>query len=335
MKKQLTITARRCIIAMLLFPLWGLGGLYAAVTVTPISADYASQKVTFKVAWTGTAANNRVWVWIDLCPVVGASPSTFAKAVISAASATSGSIDAASLNGRGFYVTTNPSTVTATLNNATGKFNWCAYGSDYPPNAIETSGTYTLKGSPPFIITTSGGTVAVSTKTYSGGTITAITDATGCPGVLCGKNGELTGLLNCCVTGTTNCSGTCATTRTYTQNDGACAGTCNKAYVRQFNQCGRLVSSTYRTYTNMTCLSGCAFNCTNCKNACDHLAPSYLPYSFIQPVTKICHCGSKYCNRNIGPIIMKHIAWKVTGTNWVLHDEYEGNTSCQDCDACD
>jgi hypothetical protein len=197
----------------ILFLLVMLAGITASatVTVTPVSVDYTNQKVTFKVAWTGAAANDRVWVWVDLCPVAGTTSGTFAKAVISAASATAGSITTVTGNTRGFYVNANPSTVTATLSNATGKFNWCAYGSDFPPNAVETSGAYTLKGSPPFFITTAAGTAEVSAKTYTGGTITAVTDATGCPGVLCGKDGETAGLLNCCVDGTVNCDGSCKT----------------------------------------------------------------------------------------------------------------------------
>ncbi|MDR2358485.1 MAG: hypothetical protein LBD87_01620, partial [Prevotellaceae bacterium] len=199
----------------------------ATVTVTPLSVDYATQKVTFSVSWTGSAANNRVWVWVDLCPVTGTSPGTFAKAVISSPSAIAGSIDPATLNGRGFYVTTSPSTVTVVLDNATGKFNWCVYGSDFPPNAKDnSSGGYDLRGSPPFII---NNTIEWNSSTYSGSEITALTDATGCPGVWCGKNGEAAGLLNCCVPGTTNCSGTCKTNGTYTTQDGACAGTCNTA----------------------------------------------------------------------------------------------------------
>ncbi|MDR0582184.1 MAG: hypothetical protein LBG31_04375, partial [Prevotellaceae bacterium] len=150
----------------------------AAVTVTPLNVNYGTKTVTFRVSW-GTAANNRVWVWVDLCPIAGTTAGTFAKAVISGAAATAGSIDVATLNGRGFYVTTNPSTVTATLSNATGNFNWCAYGSDFPPNAIDySSGGYALRGSPPFIITTSSGTTEVNANTFSGGTITALTDAT-------------------------------------------------------------------------------------------------------------------------------------------------------------
>jgi hypothetical protein len=265
----------------------------ATVTVTPMSVDYATKKVTFKVAWTNTPtapANNRVWVWIDLCPVVGASPSTFAKAVIS--EATGSGVVAGTLNERGFYVNTNGATVTATLSNASGKFNWCAYGSDFPPNAIETSWIYTLKGSPPFIITTAAGTYQVNTKTFSGGTITALTDATGCPGVLCGKNDESAGILSCCVTGTTNCSGACTTTGTYTTNDGNCTGTCKQAYVQQRNQCKTVIKANYSTYPNSNCLQGCGPtknpNCTDDpsypsnETACQTSCSGYLFYNFWQ-----------------------------------------------------
>jgi hypothetical protein len=249
-----------------------------------LSVDYPNKKVTFRVAWTGTPANNRVWVWVDLCPVAGTSPGTFAKAVISAASATAGSITTVAGNTRGFYVNANPSTVTATLSNATGKFNWCAYGSDFPPNAIETSGTYSLKGSPPFIITTASGTAEVSAKTYTGGTITAMTDATGCPGVLCGKNGEAAGLLNCCVTGTTNCSGTCTTTGTYTTNDGPCTGACKTAYKQIKDQCGHVLSGNAGTYTNDTC------------GGCEPLHNQYCEFGY----TPYC-CGG--CDGNTGCFI--------------------------------
>jgi hypothetical protein len=153
----------------------------AAVTVTPLGVNYGTKTVTFRVSW-GTAANNRVWVWVDLCPITGTTAGTFAKAVISGAAATAGSIDAATLNGRGFYVTTNPSTVTATLSNATGHFNWCAYGSDYPPNATMNNGTYALKGSLPFVVNNT--TLGAGVNSFSGACITALTDATGCPGII-------------------------------------------------------------------------------------------------------------------------------------------------------
>jgi uncharacterized protein (TIGR02145 family) len=163
----------------------------ATVAVTPLGVDYAAQKVTFKVAWTGSAYNNRVWVWIDLCPVPGVTPGAFQNAVISAASATGGSVLYASTNTRGFFVTTNPSTVTATLDNASGKFNWCAYGSDAPPNVTAANGTYTFKGSPPFILTAANGTTAqtVAGKTLAASALTVtpvtLTDRTGYPNVFC------------------------------------------------------------------------------------------------------------------------------------------------------
>jgi hypothetical protein len=199
-----------------LFALLASSVASAAVTVTPLSVDYATKKVTFRVSWTGSAANNRVWVWVDLCPVAGTTAGTFAKAELSSPSAITGGISTVTGNTRGFYVTTNPSTVTATLDNATGKFNWCAYGSDFPLNARDNgSGGYNLKGSPPFII---NGTIEWSATTYSGGVITALTDATGCPGALCGKDGETEGLLHCCVNGTNNCSGICKLTCEATWN---------------------------------------------------------------------------------------------------------------------
>ncbi|MDR2358806.1 MAG: hypothetical protein LBD87_03260 [Prevotellaceae bacterium] len=226
----------------------------AAVTVTPLDVNYNTKTVKFSVSWTGNTANNRVWVWVDLCPLTGTTADAFAQAVISSPSAIAGSIDATSLNGRGFYVTTSPSTVTAVLDNATGNFNWCAYGSDYPPNAIiNSSGDYELRGTPPLII---NGTYVVSTYTYSGAEITALTDTTGCPGVWCGKDGEAAGLVGCCY-GTSNCSGTCKTIGTYTTNDGACTGACNTAYVQLRNQCGDVVDDRFDTTENTECTAGC------------------------------------------------------------------------------
>jgi hypothetical protein len=187
------------------------------VQITPISATYTStQTIRFKVNWTNqTTANhrNKVWVFVDFQPVISPTQkgSWQPATITGTAQRTSGTVSEQS--NRGFYLegtTTNfSSTVTVTLGNVTGKYNWCAYGSDFPPNAVANGSSYTLKGTPPFIITTTSGTVVVNAKTFSGGTITALTDATGCPGVMCGKYGETPGLLNCCETGMTNCNGTC------------------------------------------------------------------------------------------------------------------------------
>jgi hypothetical protein len=238
----------------------------AAVTVTPLDVNYNTKTVKFSVSWTGTAANIRVWVWVDLCPVTGTSPGTFAKAVISSPSATDGNIATVDGNTRGFYVTTNPSTVTAVLDNATGKFNRCVYGSDFPPNAKDNgSGGYDLRGSPPFII---NNTIEWHAETYTGSEITALTDATGSPGVWCGRHGESAGLLNCCVPGTTNCSGTCKTNGTYTTQDGACAGTCNTAYVQLRNQCEEVINSKFSTYTDAKCTTSCALTENDMEKYC-------------------------------------------------------------------
>ncbi|MDR2358373.1 MAG: hypothetical protein LBD87_01050 [Prevotellaceae bacterium] len=162
----------------------------ATVTVTPISTDYAAKKVTFKVAWTNSPSapyNNRVWIWIDFCPISGVTPHGFSTATISNPTRTGGYGTITGLNGRGFFIeysTTNPgSTVTATLSNApAGKFNWCVYGSDYPPNAVINGNSYTLKGTPPFVV--NGSSLGAGVRSYSGGCITSITDATGYPGII-------------------------------------------------------------------------------------------------------------------------------------------------------
>jgi hypothetical protein len=172
----------------------------ATVTVTPISTDNANKKVTFKVEWTGSPANNRVWVWVDLCPVEGVTPGTFAPAAVTAASVTGSYYT--DLNGRGFYIYASPATVTATLSiTAPDGFNWCAHGSDFPPNAVESGGVYTLKGTPPFIVTTASGNVQVPGYTFAGGDILELTDATGCPGVFCGKNGDPSDPTDCWLPG--------------------------------------------------------------------------------------------------------------------------------------
>jgi hypothetical protein len=161
----------------------------ATVTVTPISTDYAAKKVTFKVAWTNSPTapyNNRVWIWIDFCPVNGVTLQSFSTATITSPTK-SGSGTITGLNGRGFFIeyaaTNAGTTVTATLSNASGKFNWCVYGSDYPPNATVANGTYTLKGTSPFIVNGTM-TLGAGAITYSGGCITSLTDQTGCPGII-------------------------------------------------------------------------------------------------------------------------------------------------------
>jgi uncharacterized protein (TIGR02145 family) len=173
----------------------------ATVTVMPLSADYSAKQVTFKVAWTNSPSaphNNRVWIWIDFCPVTGTQQVvTFSPATITNPAKTGGNGTITGLNGRGFFIehaaTNAGTTVTATLSNApAGKFNWCAYGSDYPPNVLaNTNGSYTFAGTPPFTLIASNGTtkqtvekiIAISAVTVTPSTITDITGYLGlwCP----------------------------------------------------------------------------------------------------------------------------------------------------------
>jgi hypothetical protein len=199
MKKQLSKQSRRPrktdgwgLIVLLLVFLWlllaGCQGLSAqTVKITPIGANYGDKTVTFRVSWSGGAFTpvDRVWVWIDFCPVTGVTPSvSFSPASIYSVNATNGgSVDASSLNGRGFFVTTNPTEVTARLSNAYLAFNWCAYGSGTPPRAeLQPDGSYLLKGTPPFTITyNAGASTTTNEDTFNLGCITAITDLTGNP----------------------------------------------------------------------------------------------------------------------------------------------------------
>ncbi|MDR0693727.1 MAG: hypothetical protein LBF81_00295 [Prevotellaceae bacterium] len=171
----------------------------ATVTVTPLNADYSTKKVTFKVEWTNTPiapCNNRVWIWIDFCPVNGVTPQSFSTATIDSPAITGGNGTITNPTARGFFIeyaaTNAGTTVTATLSNApAGKFNWCVHGSTYPPNIGDyNNGIYTLRGTPPFTLYDENGT----TQIVKGTTIArsslniepiTMTDATGCPGNFC------------------------------------------------------------------------------------------------------------------------------------------------------
>jgi uncharacterized protein (TIGR02145 family) len=222
--------------AVLLLFLWGAGGLsgdvalaQSTVTITPMGANYGEKTVTFLVKWSGAAYNDHVWVWVDYCPVEGATPAaTYSPASIGAMTITAadGSVTTSSGNTRGFFVTTNNATVTATLSNATGQFNWCAYGSGDPPSAaMNAAGGYTLKGTPPFTI---NGTLTENMNTFGAGTcITSITDLTGNPeGIVpdkpaVGTTSPATLCSDDKVTLTASASGGTTTSNTYTWKVGS------------------------------------------------------------------------------------------------------------------
>jgi hypothetical protein len=166
------------------------------VNIKSIEANYtvAPPTITFEVYWTSTPTppmhRDTVWVFADYQAVgkgteLGAwAPAGMTKVAVAGA----GTVVPHSLNGRGFYLAGNPSgafssTVTVTLNEglAGTKFNWCAYATDYPPNAQEDKGYYALLGTPPFRI---NDTVVEPTRQYRGGCIERLSDATGCPGLV-------------------------------------------------------------------------------------------------------------------------------------------------------
>jgi hypothetical protein len=182
----------------------------AIVTITPIGTNYSTNEIKFKVDWNAPPFENRVWIWVDFCPITGsATPAaSYSAASVSGAviTAGAGTIIYSATNTRGFFVqyanTYNTAhTVTATLSNppAGGKWNWCAYGSDFPPNVTRAGDTYTFRGTPPFILKDANGSI---TQTVTGKTLDAsglitvpnypvhLTDKTGYPFYFCKYTGS-------------------------------------------------------------------------------------------------------------------------------------------------
>jgi hypothetical protein len=179
--------------------------------VEPVGATYANKTVSFRVWWNAGSRDathlSKVWVWVDYITMNSnntTSGNTWARAAVSSASPTA-SVSYDGSNRQGFWLQGATSgsysaTVTVQLNITASKFNWCAYASDCPPNAKITAGTYsngtyTLKGTKPFVINNS---IIVDATTYSSGNITTITDATQCPGDRCNLKDEAVGTLGCC-----------------------------------------------------------------------------------------------------------------------------------------
>ncbi len=185
---------RKFYLLSLLLPLWSISS--AAVQVQTLSTDYANRRVTFALSWAAGTRDathlSKVWVLVDYQEVTN--PNTtgaWQRATVVSATATTGTVSGNT--GRGFFVQGTDgafsSTVTVTLSGVPAKFNWCATATDYPPVAYFTTPTSVLfKGTSPFYITyndASTATIAGTTATPADGkTMTAITDATGCPGVV-------------------------------------------------------------------------------------------------------------------------------------------------------
>jgi hypothetical protein len=192
----------------------------SGVTVKSVSANYGNKTVTFTVSWLNSSRTgthySKVWVWVDYIPVVGnATTGSWTRALISGTpTATQGTSTRETGNDNGFWLQgtsgtsgTYNATITVKLNITAAKFNWCAYVSDYPPNVSNiNNGIYTFKGTAPFIVNGTT-TLPLGQTTYTG-TLTALTDRTGCPGLICGKNGMPT-CANGCDAGLTIANGKC------------------------------------------------------------------------------------------------------------------------------
>ena len=201
-----------------------LAGITASAQVThvePTSANYTDKTVSFRVWWDAGSRDathlSKVWMWVDYITVNSdntTSGNSWTRALVSGTpTTTAGTVARETGNDKGFWLTGNAATnysatVTVRLDVTTSKFNWCAYVSDYPPNAFVSGSSYTLHGSPPFVV--NGNPLAADVTQY-GGNITALTDATGAPGIYCMLAGQAPGKYGCCVGLSINISsGLCA-----------------------------------------------------------------------------------------------------------------------------
>jgi len=160
------------------------GFTQTCVTAKQVRTDYEKNKVTFSISWgdcKGDNSNHRntVWVFVDYRDV---GSSSWTRATISNKSA--GTF--APNNDKGLWIygaSSTTQTITLDLDILTNKYDWCAFATDYPPQAIYNNGSYTLKGTPPFTyITTAGVIMSTTSRTVTDVCLSAITDATGCTG---------------------------------------------------------------------------------------------------------------------------------------------------------
>jgi hypothetical protein len=185
---------------LLLFPLWGAGGLFAAApTTSAINVDYAAKKVTFSVSWTKRPTADKIWLWVDYRKVQNnVETGSWTRAAVTAATKTTGTGTAATVTGnnKGFWLqsvtsTSGSATVTVTFNlpSDVTKFLWCSYASDAPPHLDFTSlHEYQLHGTPPFRLTSNIGDIVINDKNiYTNSPVkifSTLIDLTECPGVI-------------------------------------------------------------------------------------------------------------------------------------------------------
>jgi hypothetical protein len=187
--------------------------------VKDIDTDYVDKTVSVHVHWDSGSRDsthlNRVWVFVDYQPVTdNTTAGNWRRATVTALPTANNngvpSFDASTR--QGFWLTAPAgnnafsSTVTIPVGETPAKFNWCAYVSDYPPNAVMHNGTYTLKGTQPFtIFRPDGKVVSLGGTSYEEDCIVALTDPTHCPGIVVNhalEPGSVTGSSTVSVGGT-------------------------------------------------------------------------------------------------------------------------------------
>jgi hypothetical protein len=171
--------------------------------------NYTTKIATCDLSWTGRNATllSDVWVFVDYIEISGSTttgswkPATITGATVTQKNIGNATASTVSGNTRGVWIKSVTSganftgQITLQLSGIPAKFNACAYATDYPPNiATLVNGTYTLKGTKPFIING----VSVDNKTYPAGSITSITDATKCPGCIDIRDHAVSTNVPCC-----------------------------------------------------------------------------------------------------------------------------------------
>jgi hypothetical protein len=197
-----------------------VAGLSQNVAVEQLQTNYSggTPTVKFRVAWTGARTyrhNIKVWVFVDYKTITNNAPmGDWTRAAVAStptvSSSPASSVTLVGGNNQGFWLHgadgNYSATLTVPLSGMPAKFNWCAYVTVYPPHAEAAGGnSYTLHGSPPFVI--NGTKLGSSVKTYSG-TITALTDATGAPGIFPAAAGQPPNERGC-ATGLVEYAGAC------------------------------------------------------------------------------------------------------------------------------
>ncbi|MDR1405635.1 MAG: hypothetical protein LBI89_00335, partial [Prevotellaceae bacterium] len=142
----------KTLLSLLLLTVWKIGGLAAQVSISGMTADYPSKRISFTVTWTSQPYNNQIWVIADYVRIENnAAAGSWSRAPLLGITV-SGSGTAATVTGdSGFILNTTGSSGSARVTAMTNiraeitQFNWCAHAFHYPPAAtVNAAGGYDL-----------------------------------------------------------------------------------------------------------------------------------------------------------------------------------------------